>query len=336
MWLGFFLCYWEPISLGLLHTDLNTLFFLTVTLFPIIFKFGIPRFAIIFFFPVLASLNIDTVLKVSLVILSLSFIYNSSLGFNEKTSQFISSLTILLVLMAAVEQFVPSVFQYIHKSRGSSNRGLSSLFSEPSSFGLSMLLIADIGTELNGSKRWKIVKILAIILSQSAIVALVWFFQKISYKRFVLLITLFLIVESSGLRIVSITNKLIMDPLLLLEDSSINRRLAHLVLPIEALLKGQYLWPLGIDHLSSKFALSSFSKFETQVGGNLMTLFGQLIMYFGLFIFPLLFIILNFLFRFKKLSYLPYFISSISLTNPFLLLLLMIFYEKYLHRRNRS
>ena len=266
------------------------------------------------------------------------------------------------ILGAFLQLLSPEIFKSIFFFiRSSSSRGLTSFASEPSSFALNCYLIL-LCLKMMGlkSKLFYLNLLLVIVLSLNSVVFFISFFAfilsytlKIKFKNLIILALvvlgfIYLISDLEFLvqsRIFRNVKLFFSNPEILLLDSSVNRRLAHILFPIIGLFKGYFFFPhFNMDYTKHIFELLSndYPLFASEIGGNIMSGVGQLIINLGLLGLIIFFIIIFKVFQSNKISFfikfsiLFIFINSISISwATFAIIISLIYYndKKYLHRR---
>jgi hypothetical protein len=266
------------------------------------------------------------------------------------------------LLGAFLQLLSPEIFKSIFFFiRSSSNRGLTSFASEPSSFALNCYLIL-LCLKMMGlkSKLFYLNLLLVIVLSLNSVIFFISFFAfilsytlKLKFKNLIILVLvvlgfIYLISDLEFLvqsRIFRNVKLFFNNPEILLLDSSINRRLAHILFPIIGLFKGYFLFPhFDMEYTKYVFELLSndYPLFSSEIGGNIMSGVGQLIINLGLLGLLIFFVIIFKIFQsikisfFIKFSILFIFINSISISwATFAIIISLIYYndKKYLHRR---
>lgn len=285
-----------------------------------------------------------------------------------KTDHYLLKKSLLIVysiyIFGALFQLIfPELFSSLFSFfRTSSNRGLTSFASEPSSFALNCFLIL-ISLKIMGlsSKAFNLNLLLIIILSLNSVVlfivisaAFISTFLKIKFKNLIKIILIILIsfVLVSQLdffqnsRIFRNINLLITNPELLLIDSSINRRISHIIFPVIGFFKGYFILPsFSMSYTKDMFLVlsSTYPLFSGEIGGNIMSGLGQLITNLGIFGLGIFGYIIHKMFNlnkislFLKISFLFIFVNSISISwASFAILISLIFYldKKNLHWRS--
>jgi len=282
-----------------------------------------------------------------------------------KTDHFLLKKSLLIVysiyIFGAFFQLIfPEIFSSLFSFiRTSSNRGLTSFASEPSSLALNCFLIL-ISLKIMGlkSRAFYLNLFLVIILSLNSVILFILIsaifistILKIKIKNFIKIMFIILIsfvliskiefFQSS--RVFRNINLLFSNPELLLLDSSVNRRISHMIFPILGFFKGYFILPsFSMTYTKDVFQIlsSAYPLFSGEIGGNVMSGLGQLITNLGIFglgIFGYIYFKVfksNKISLFIKISFFIIFINSISISwATFVILISLIFYidKKNLH-----
>lgn len=259
-----------------------------------------------------------------------------------------------IYLLGAIFQLVfPEIFKEIfYFVRSSSSRGLTSFASEPSSFALNCFCILLSLKILGMSNKTFVINVFVVIVfSLNSVLFVIVFLAylvseilKMNLKRTLIFISTFsffylLILDLElfqNLRIFRNINLLFQNPELLLLDSSLNRRLAHIIFPVLGVFHGFYIFPnFSMAYFQDSFiSLSNYYPlFESSIGGNIMSGSGQLIINLGILGLGVVFFIIYKILKsskisnFVKFSTIFVFVNAISMSwASFAILISLIFY----------
>lgn len=306
----------------------------------------------------ISNLNTMFIIRVIFILLTINAIYlivKYLLCNNKILLVNIINTTISIYILFGMLQFIlPNVIDIFIESRTSNSRGLTSLASEPSSFALfNTLLILSYYKLTNNSTLSIFYVLITLFLSLNSTLLMLLISSFVIYcvvnlfllnlkRLFYLQLSVIIIYISiyffpfdifEQYRIYKVfTNINSID--FFLSDSSINRRLSHIILPLLSILNPSTYFPsYDILTVASKFNyVNSYFNldFETAIGGNVMSGFGSLISIYGIFGLLintfLIYISLNNARNiYVSILFILLFISSISISWASFVLLLTLF-----------